>query len=316
MKPFELYTPGTGTKSLPDFQPLVDPVAADTYLPSEALAEAVNVALLLGQPLLLTGEPGTGKTRLAWHIASAFNNVWKEPLVYEVQTSSVKKDLFYHYDALGHFRWAQDKEADPSADKTQKFIRYEALGKAIKIAAEEGRRSVVLIDELDKAPRDLPNDLLAAIESLRFEVPEVPGEKLEFKCPPELRPVIIITSNSEKNLPEAFLRRVIYHHIEFPDPEALLAILKAKKIAFAADDDLEAIVQHFCSLRDEKSLIKRPATAELIAWASLLPKLGFPTRKLREAPRDLSEGEYKLLLASYAVLAKTEEDLKKLKPSK
>ena len=312
MTPFELYRPGAEKTSLPDFKPLVDPATADTYLPSPALAEAVNVALLLGQPLLLTGEPGTGKTRLAWHITRSFDNLGPEPLVYEVQTSSVKKDLFYHYDALGHFRWAQDKEADPEADKAQKFIRYEALGKAILIAAREGRRSVVLIDELDKAPRDLPNDLLAAIESLRFDVPEVPGAKLEFKCPPELRPVIVITSNSERNLPEAFLRRVVYHHIEFPEPDALVAILKAKQIAFGPEDDPEAIVNHFCSLRKEKNLAKCPATAELIAWASLLPKLGFPTRKLAEVG-NLGAEEKKLLYASYAVLAKTEEDLRKLK---
>jgi MoxR-like ATPase len=308
--PFHLYHTEGDAKPLPDFQPLLDREAdAVNYLPSEALTDAVNVALMLGQPLLLTGEPGTGKTQLAWHLAKRFSNL-EGPHVFEVQSVSTKKDLFYHYDALGHFRWAQNKEDNPNPDM-ERFIRYEALGEAIKTAALHGNRSIVLIDEIDKAPRDLPNDLLAAIENLRFEVPEVPGKKVEYKCPQNLRPVIIITSNSEKNLPEAFLRRVVYHHIDFPIGDKLLEILRAKKIAFRSDDDMKAIVAHFEAIRG-KGLNKRPATAELIAWAALLSKLGFPTAKL--APdADLSQKEKDTLQASYTVLAKTEEDLKKLK---
>ena len=309
---FHLYQIKGEPRPLPDFKPLADLAEdADTYLPSDELVAAVNVALALGQPLLLTGEPGTGKTQLAFHIARRFKI--DNPLVFNAQTSSSKKDLFYTYDALGHFRWAQKNDGDAAADIEDRFIRYEALGEAIRLAlGKDGARSVVLIDEIDKAPRDLPNDLLSAIEELRFDVPEVPVKpKLEFVCPKHLRPVIIITSNSEKNLPEAFLRRVVYHHIEFPDTKKLLEILQSKGIAFGKNDDPEAIVTHFEEIRG-KGLNKKPATAELIAWATLLPKIGFPTQKLR-APDDWTAKEKKLLLSSYAVLAKTEDDLKKLR---
>jgi MoxR-like ATPase len=309
---FNLYQTKGDLQPLPEFEPLTDRnTDAVTYLPSEGLTDAVNVALALGQPLLLTGEPGTGKTLLAWHIAQRFKDL-KGPHVLEVQTSTSKKDLFYHYDALGHFRWAHSsKGEDAEAEIENRFIRHVGLGLAIKNAKEKGERSVVLIDEIDKAPRDLPNDLLAAIEHLRFDVPEVPGKMVSYDCPPRLRPVIVITSNSEKNLPEAFLRRVVYHHIEFPGTQKLLEILKAKGIAFTKDDDPEAIVKHFEAIRG-KGLNKRPATAELIAWASLLPRLRFPTKKLNNTPDIWSDSEKKLLQASYTVLAKTEEDLKKL----
>lgn len=307
---FRLYQPKDEPRELPDFKPLPGLAEdAGAYLPSDELVAAVNVALALGQPLLLTGEPGTGKTQLAYHVARQFK--LDKPLVFNAQTSSSKKDLFYTYDALGHFRWAQKNESDAFDDIESRFIRYEALGEAIRLARNDGKRSVVLIDEIDKAPRDLPNDLLAAIEELRFDVPEVPVKpKLEYTCPPKLRPLIIITSNSEKNLPEAFLRRVVYHHIEFPGTQKLLEILQAKGIALGKKDDPAAIVAHFEEIRG-KGLNKKPATAELVSWATLLPKIGFPTHKLN-TPGQMTAPEKKLLQTSYAVLAKTEDDLKKL----
>jgi MoxR-like ATPase len=287
---------------------------ASGYIPSPELIAAVNVALALGQPLLLTGEPGTGKTGLAYYLAFKFE--LGDPVVFNAQTVSTKKDLFYHYDALGHFQWAQvhrdisEPLSQVDFEERLNLIRYEGLGLAIKKAQMEKKRSVVLIDEIDKAPRDLPNDLLAAIEKLRFDVPEIPGsEKVTYECPEDLKPVIIITSNSEKNLPDAFLRRVVYFHIDFPDKDELLRILQSRTTLFK-DNNLEAIIDYFNEIRDSKGLSKKPATAELIAWATLLGQLKFPIKKLKsseDAPLDKIERE--ILRIANSVLAKTKEDL-------
>ena len=270
-----------GHQNLPPFplnEKLNDPTL---YIPSDALVDAVNVALTLGQPLLLTGEPGTGKTQLAEHLAQFFD--LGDPLVFNAQTTSVANDLFYRYDALGHFQYNQNNPGHLTtiAEIEEKFIHYEALGDAIK----NQKRCVVLIDEIDKAPRDLPNDILFAIERLSFKVPEI-GKR--YTSSPALKPVIILTSNSEKNLPDAFLRRVIYYHIPFPDKEALLEILNKKMDGFS-DPDLTAIITHFNNIRNSKSTLlkKKPATAELIYWTLLLQKTGFPVSKIND-PKSLT----------------------------
>ncbi len=276
------------------------------YFPSEGLKAAVNVALALGQPLLLTGEPGTGKTQLAYHVAHFFG--LGEPLIFNAQTTSTATDLFYRYDALGHFQFSQNAKIDPlsiSAEKrletVRPFVQFNALGAAIK----EKKPVVVLIDEVDKAPRDFPNDLLAAIEKLSFKVPELNNEA--YKTDPSVRPIIILTSNSEKNLPDAFLRRVIYFHIDFPDKAALTDIL-IKKTGIS-QEKATALVSHFQKTRD-LGLKKKPATAEMLAWAVLLTSIGFPVEKLGGT---LSADEKTQLHTSYSVLAKTQEDLKMLK---
>lgn len=311
---FEIYPPQTSSTKLPEI-PYQEP-KKEVYFPSPELAAAVNVALVLGQPLLLTGEPGTGKTRLAYHLSDCFENL-SGPFVFNAQTGSVKKDLFYSYDALGHFQWAQNQKNEqlsPDALETR-FIRYEALGKAIKLAYEEGMRSIVLIDEIDKAPRDLPNDLLSAIEELSFDVPEIPGDiPRRWACPKQKLPLIIITSNSEKDLPDAFLRRVVYHHIDFPNDDVkLLEILQAKGLMGMEIPEMMAIIKHFRAIRNN-NLGKKPATAELISWAKLLSKIGFPIQKLKDL-ESLTAEEKSLLNTSYGVLAKSQDDMKKLKYS-
>lgn len=291
----------TQRQPLPPFEPnqrLDDPAL---YQPSPELADAINVALRLGLPLLLTGEPGCGKTQLADHIAWFFN--LGDTLVFNAQTTSSATDLFYQYDALGHFQYSQNN-SEPLSDEEleRRFIRYRALGEAIR----SKRRCVVLIDEIDKAPRDLPNDVLDAMDKLRFYVPEI---DTWYETTPENRPVIILTSNSEKNLPDAFLRRVVYYHIPFPDTATLLHIVSAKVDGYS-EKDLQGLIAHFEDIRRRK-LRKNPATAELIQWAALLHRMEFPAHKL-EQPDKLSAQEREVLRISYSVLAKSKEDLNML----
>ena len=310
----------TGKGNLPTWQDNENHNNPSLYLPSDGLVDAVNVALTLGQPLMLTGEPGTGKTQLAFHIAHFFG--LGKPLRFNSQTTSTATDLFYSYDALGHFQYNQNSDVILNdAALEQKFINYNALGAAI-IAND---RKVVLIDEIDKAPRDLPNNVLAAIEDLEFSVPQI---NKSYKADKTKRPIIIITSNSEKNLPDAFLRRVVYFHIDFPSTDTLLSILALKSMDFnlldgksdaeiekvktAEQQKLEPLVAHFEAIRNGLKLKKLPATAELIFWMQFLKKSNFEVSKLADI-KSLSDKDKAILLTSYSVLAKNKDDLELLK---
>lgn len=276
------------------------------YIISQDLQQAVDIANLLGQPLLLTGEPGTGKTKLASYLASQMPGGIAENLeIFNAKTTSSATDLFYRYDALQHFQYSQNKDNAPK--DASHFIHYQAFGRAIKAR----RRMVVLIDEVDKAPRDFPNDLLDALDEYAFEVPEIGlvGNKKE-KGEPAARPFLIITSNSEKNLPDAFLRRCVYLHVEFPNKDQLNKILSVKRLGFM-DEDIRILVEHFLEVRG-KSNRKRPATAELIAWAAILDKFSFPVEKLGNVG-SLSDVEKRQLYASYSILLKNKDDFDAVK---
>ena len=302
---FQLYK-GDGTpiaqrgETLPPYSPYTRLDAPSGYVASPELRDAVNVALALGQPLLLTGEPGTGKTQLAFSIAHELG--LDKPNVFYTKTNSSASDLFYRYDSLAHFRDIQVK-AKPNAEISE-YITFEALGKAIIESANSGRRTVVLIDEVDKAPRDLPNDLLHELENMAFRVRET-GQ--EYKTDLANRPIVVLTSNSEKNLPDAFLRRCVYFHIPFPNKDTLAQIVN-RRLSLSASftqQMLSDAIAHFTYIRENKGLRKPPATAELLAWIHILD------REKIDVNSQIPEQIQKLAM-SYSILAKTKEDLGKM----
>lgn len=226
------------------------------YLADAELVEAVNVAICVGQPLLVTGEPGCGKTRLAWSVARELG--LGEPLSFFTRSTSRAQDLLYSYDAVRRFHDIQT--GNPRSADAINYIRYESLGQAIV----EGQRRVVLIDEIDKAPRDFPNDLLNELDRMSFEIRELDEDRVKSTA---VRPVVIITSNSEVQLPLPFLRRCVFHHIRFPEPAKLVRIIQERLGDCDLDGGLvEAAVERFGEVREIRGLLKRPTTGELLTW--------------------------------------------------
>ena len=265
------------------------------YIPSEPLKEAVNVALALGRPLLLKGEPGCGKTRLAKAVSEELDLAYFE---WPVKSTSRALDGLYTYDTIGRLRDAQlaanrrDASAEEASlkkgsDDALKYVNWGALGKAFQSEFLDGKqRAVVLIDEIDKADIDFPNDLLHELDQNSFTVRETNPE-IEVRASDENRPLIIITSNNEKELPDAFLRRCLFFFIKFPPQETLNQIVSvhmAHKLSKQGDTEFapfaEEVVNRFWELRkriqnDKPHGGKKISTSELLDWIKILKQSYF-----------------------------------------
>src|SRR5438270_1135475 len=237
----------------------------DRYLTSSALESAVNCALALERPLLVRGEPGTGKTQLAEAIAAGLG---MRLIHWPVKSTTRAQDGLYVYDTVQ--RLYDSRFGDGDVKDIRRYIRMGPLGQAF--AAQE--RVVLLIDEVDKADLEFPNDLLHELDRMRFTVSETGDEIVARE-----RPVVVITSNAEKELPDAFLRRCVFHFIEFPDRELMARIVRVHH------PDLEErllaqTLRAFYAVRDVEGLRKRPSTSELIDWIAVLRRAGIASVEL------------------------------------
>jgi MoxR-like ATPase len=242
-------------------KPELEEQEKEPYLAEKPLVQAVDLAIALGRPLLLQGDPGCGKTRLAYAVAYALGLPLEECYV---KSTTRAQDLLYTHDGVRRLFDAQLR--DPQAREPHKYVRLGPLGRAIA-RASYGRRSVVLLDEIDKADLDFPNDLLLELDRWRFAVAEVPSMKYDGGKAAELRPVVIVTHNEEKALPPAFLRRCVFHYLEFPtDPNHLQAVLKLHR---SETPLTEKAIRAVLGLR-QLDLSKKPGLSELIDWVGYL----------------------------------------------
>lgn len=241
----------------------------------KGLAAAANVALCLGQPLLLTGEPGTGKTQFAYYLAWRFGAKGYKPYVLPVKSTTTSRDLLYSFDTVAYFR----TKAEDVTDKEKQFFTRGPLWEAFE-DINQGLPAVVLIDEIDKAPRDFPNDLLFELDQYSFSIPEL-KKTVSRTDPNKPPPMVVITSNSERRLPEPFLRRVIFHHIEF-DLAIVRKAVEGRRKAFTHinDDTIDRVLVHLENIRKNNRIKKLPATAELLSWLRALDAAKTPNDKI------------------------------------
>lgn len=231
----------------------------DKYLTNPSLEAAVNCALALGRPLLVRGEPGTGKTLLAEAIAEGLG---LELIGWHVKSTTRAQDGLYVYDTVQ--RLYDSRFGDGDIRDIKRYIKLGPLGQAFTAT----EKKVLLIDEVDKADLEFPNDLLHELDRMRFRVSET-GEEIAAKE----RPMVIITSNNEKELPDAFLRRCVFHFIDFPEADFMRRIVEVHHPGLdrtLADQTLKA----FYEIRDGMRLRKRPSTSELIDWIAVLKRAG------------------------------------------
>ena len=259
------------------------------YVASQDLMNAVNIAVTLQKPLLIKGEPGTGKTMLAQAVAEALG---KKLIIWNVKSTTKAQDGLYVYDVVQRLYDSQFGNA--GVDDIAKYIKLGKLGEAF--SSEE--QVVLLIDEVDKADLEFPNDLLWELDQMEFYIPET-KETVKAKQ----RPIVIITSNAEKELPDAFLRRCVFHYIEFPDQEQMEDILR---VHFDKLDErlVQQALAAFYWVRELRGIEKKPSTSELVDWLRAMGAGGIEPRRIeREIP-------------FAGVLLKKDKDLQLLQKSK
>lgn len=260
----------------------------DDYIINEDLMLTANIALKMNKPLLVKGEPGTGKTALAESIAKALG---MELIAWSIKSTTKASDGLYQYDVVK--RLYDSQLGNDGVEDIKRYIKLGKIGEAFK--AE--RRCVLLIDEIDKADLEFPNDLLWELDRMEFYIPET-DQTIKAQNPP----VVIITSNAEKELPDAFLRRCAFHFIEFPDEQLMREII----LAHYPDIEtrlIEQVLDAFFYVREYFDLKKKPGTSELLDWISALKLSGISTDRLRQ----------ELPLLSF--LIKKDEDMSLIKKS-
>lgn len=243
----------------------------DNYVATDDLTIAVNAAITLERPLLVKGEPGTGKTELARQVASALGLPMLE---WSIKSTTRAQQGLYEYDAVSRLRDSQ--LGDERVNDIANYIRKGKLWNAF----EADGRVVLLIDEIDKADIEFPNDLLQELDRMEFHVYET-GETIRAKQ----RPIVIITSNNEKELPDAFLRRCFFHYIRFPDMDTMKQIVEVHHPAIKNRLLTEALTQ-FYEVRETAGLKKKPSTSEVLDWLKLLLAEDLDADDLKKAPGD------------------------------
>ena len=237
----------------------------DGYIVSPALVEAVNCAIALERPLLIKGEPGTGKTLLAMHVSQGLALPMES---WHIKSTSKANEGLYVYDTLQRLNDARFGEGEVS--DIRHYIKLGPLGRVFAAP----NRHVLLIDEIDKADLEFPNDILRELDEMRFTVMET-GDEIAARQ----RPVVIITSNNEKELPDAFLRRCVFHFIEFPDVPLMKQIVDVHHPNLDTTL-LDQVLIKFYWLRGQNELRKKPSTSELIDWIAALMRSGITPRQL------------------------------------
>lgn len=256
------------------------------YVASEELMASVNIAVALKKPLLIKGEPGTGKTMLAQAVANSMN---KKLIIWNIKSTTKAQEGLYTYDTIQ--RLYDGQFGEEGVEDIARYIKLGKLGEAFE--AEE--QVVLLIDEIDKADLEFPNDLLWELDQMEFYIHET---KRTVKA--KHRPIVIITSNAEKELPDAFLRRCIFHYIDFPNQELMEEIVKTH-FPKVEENLMKNAMEVFYWIRDIRDVRKKPSTSELIDWINALQIGGIPADRLKKE------------LPFLGVMVKKDEDLDAVK---